>query len=373
MSVSLKNKHVLNRVKQGLLFLLLVIVPWLLIVFYTLTMAHPRYTSEAQVVVKQTTDNNVASGTGLVALLGGVSTSVEDSNYLTQYILSLDMVKRLDPQFKFKQNYYIDGSDPVNELDPDATQEEVFEYFKKRVKVELDQTTHILTISTEGFKPEYALVLNRALLQQSELFVNAISQQMAKDQIAFAEQQLTTATQELNQAKADLLNYQNKNEILDPEITAKALNSLIAGLEANLSSLRTEERQLLSYLNPDAPQVVSLRSQIRALETQIAQERAKLTSPSNNKLNTKAVQFEQIKANVAFAEEKYKLALTSAEKARYDASRKMKNLIVISSPFKAEEASYPRTGYIIGISLVFLLIFYGFVQLVLAIIRDHKD
>ena len=373
MSVSLKNKHVLNRVKQGLLFLLLVIVPWLLIVFYTLTMAHPRYTSEAQVVVKQTTDNNMASGTGLVALLGGVSTSVEDSNYLTQYILSLDMVKRLDPQFKFKQNYYIDGSDPVNELDPDATQEEVFEYFKKRVKVELDQTTHILTISTEGFKPEYALVLNRALLQQSELFVNAISQQMAKDQIAFAEQQLTTATQELKQAKADLLNYQNKNEILDPEITAKALNSLIAGLEANLSSLRTEERQLLSYLNPDAPQVVSLRSQIRALETQIAQERAKLTSPSNNKLNTKAVQFEQIKANVAFAEEKYKLALTSAEKARYDASRKMKNLIVISSPFKAEEASYPRTGYIIGISLVFLLIFYGFVQLVLAIIRDHKD
>ena len=130
MSVSLKNKHVLNRVKQGLLFLLLVIVPWLLIVFYTLTMAHPRYTSEAQVVVKQTTDNNMASGTGLVALLGGVSTSVEDSNYLTQYILSLDMVKRLDPQFKFKQNYYIDGSDPVNELDPDATQEEVFEYFK---------------------------------------------------------------------------------------------------------------------------------------------------------------------------------------------------------------------------------------------------
>lgn len=373
MSSSLKNKHVLNRVKQGLLFLLLVIVPWLLIIFYTLTIAHPRYTSQSQIVVKQTSDNSMAGGTGLVALLGGVSTSVEDANYLTQYILSLDMIKRLDPQFKFKQNYYVNGNDPINELAPDATQEELLKYFKKRVKVELDQTTHILTISTEGFKPDYALTLNRALLQQSELFVNAISQQMAKEQIAFSERQLTEATQELNQAKAALLSYQNRNEILDPEVTAKALNSLIAGLEANLSSLRTEERQLLSYLNPDAPQVVSLRSQIRALETQIAQERTKLTSPNNNRLNTKAVQFEQIKANVAFAEEKYKLALASAEKSRYDASRKMKNLVLISSPFKAEEASYPRKPYIIGVSLVFLLIFYGFVQLVLAIIRDHKD
>ncbi|WP_019519082.1 hypothetical protein [Faucicola boevrei] len=373
MSVSLKNNLNKSKVKQGILFLGLVVLPWLLVIFYTLAIAHPRYISQSQVVVKQTSDNSIPTGTGLVALLGGVSTSVEDSNYLTSYILSNDMIDKLDPQFQFRKNFRVDGSDPFNELPAEPTREELLEYFKKRVKVELDQTTHILNIKTEGFDPEYALKLNKALLEQSENFVNNISQNMAKDQTAFAEKQLADAQQQMDEAKSAVLNYQNRNEILDPESSARALNSLIAGLEANLSALRTEERQLLSYLNPTAPQVVSLRSQIKAVEQQVAQEHAKLTSPANNRLNTKALQFEQIKANANFAEEKYKMALTALEKARLEASQKMKNLIVISSPFKAEEASYPRYWYVIFTSLAFLLIFYGFVQLILAIIRDHRD
>lgn len=376
MSAKQKTKFKLKlskKVRQFLLLLFLVIIPWEIITFYTVAIAKPRYVSEAKVVVKQTNDNSVGTGTGLVALLGGSSTSVEDSHYLTNYILSHDMIARLDKDFNFRENYRINGVDFINELKREPTQEELLEYFKKRVKVELDITTNILSIKTEAFDPEYALKLNKALLEQSEFFVNNISQKMASEQTDFAERQLVTAQKELEDAKAEVLNYQNRNQILDPESSARALNSLIAGLEANLSALRTEERQLLSYLNPTAPQVVSLRSQIKAVEQQVAQERAKLTSPSNNRLNSQALQFEQIKADAKFAEEKYKLALTALEKARLETARKMKNLIIISSPFKAEEALYPRKTYIIGTSLIFLLIFYGFVQLILAVIRDHKD
>lgn len=362
-----------KTIRKFLLFLFLVIIPWEIITFYTIAIAKPRYVSESKIVVKQTNDNSVGTGSGLVALLGGSSTSVEDSHYLTNYILSNDMIKKLDKEFNFRSHYHTNGTDFINELTAESTQEELLEYFKRRVKVELDIATNILSIKTESFEPEYALKLNKALLEQSELFVNNISKKMAIEQIAFAEKQLSDAQVELEKAKNDVLNYQNRNQILDPESSARALNSLIAGLEANLSALRTEERQLLSYLNPTAPQVVSLRSQIKAVEQQVAQERAKLTSPTNNRLNSQALQFEQIKADAKFAEEKYKMALTALEKARLEKARKMKNLIIISSPFKAEEALYPRKVYIIATSLVFLLIFYGFVQLILAVIRDHKD
>lgn len=362
-----------KKIRKFLLFLFLVIIPWEIITFYTIAIAKPRYVSESKIVVKQTNDNSVGTGSGLVALLGGSSTSVEDSHYLTNYILSNDMIKKLDKEFNFRSHYHTNGTDFINELTAESTQEELLEYFKRRVKVELDIATNILSIKTESFEPEYALKLNKALLEQSELFVNNISKKMAIEQTAFAEKQLSDAQVELEKAKNDVLNYQNRNQILDPESSARALNSLIAGLEANLSALRTEERQLLSYLNPTAPQVVSLRSQIKAVEQQVAQERAKLTSPTNNRLNSQALQFEQIKADAKFAEEKYKMALTALEKARLETARKMKNLIIISSPFKAEEALYPRKAYIIATSLVFLLIFYGFVQLILAVIRDHKD
>ncbi len=367
MSTKLKNKLI-----QLAIFFGLVIIPWGGIITYTLDIAQPRYTSTSEVVVKQIGETS-ATGTGLVALLGANSTSVEDANYLTNYILSQDMLKTLDKKFNFRKAFRPTGKDPIYELKENPTQEELLEYFRKRVNVSLDQTTHILSVTTQGFSPEFALNLNKAILEESEKFVNNISHQTAKDQLDFSEKQLKDATAKLNEAKAELLNYQNKNEILDPTSQAKVLSSLIAGLEANLSSLRTEERQLLSYLNPEAPQVVSLRSQIVAVEEQIALERAKLTSPENNRLNTKALQFEEIKAKVVFNEDLYKLSLTSLEKARLEAFRKMKNLIVITSPYQAEEALYPRKIYVIVTSFVFLLIFYGFMQLIMAVIRDHRD
>ncbi|WP_227685630.1 capsule biosynthesis protein [Psychrobacter sp. NZS113] len=362
-----------NNIISFSLFIGLVIIPWVLVTFYVMTVAHPRFTSTANVVVKQVSESSVSSTGGISALLGVNSTSKEDATYLTEYILSNDMVKRLDKKFKFREAYHVDGSDPINELKPDATQEELLKYFKKRVHINLDEQSYILSVSTEAFDAKYAFELNKTILSESEQFVNRISQEVARDQLVFAETQLDESQDRLNETKEQLLNYQNDNEIYDPQANAQIVNQLIGSLQGQLSSLRTEERQLLSYLNPDAPQVVSLRSQIKAVTEQITQEQTKLTSPNTTKLNRQAIQFETIKADVEFATELYKLSLSSLEKARLEAFKKMKNLIVISTPYEAEEALYPRRGYIIWTSLALLLIFYGFVRLVMAVVRDHRS
>ncbi|WP_227429467.1 capsule biosynthesis protein [Psychrobacter sp. I-STPA6b] len=368
--MSIKRK---NKIINFSLFIGLVIIPWVLIIFYVMVLAHPRFVSTSEVVVKQVSEANVPAAGGLGALLGVNNTSVEDANYLTDFILSNDMIKQLDQKFDFRQAYYVDGKDPLYEIPKDATQEELLNYFKKRVHIALDEKTHVLTVTTEGFTPDYAFELNKAILAVSEQFVNRISQQVAKDQLAFAEQQLQDSENRLNAAKEQLLSYQNQNEIFDPQANAQLVNQLIGSLQAQLSTLRTEERQLLSYLNPDAPQVVSLRSQISAVEKQIQEEQKKLTSPNTTKLNRQAVQFDSLKADVDFATELYKLSLSSLEKSRLEALRKMKNLIVIAAPYEAEEAIYPRRAYIIWTSLALLLIFYGFVRLVMAVVRDHRS
>lgn len=367
MSTKLKNKRKFTNI---LLFGGLVVVPWFVIVGYTLLLTNPRYVSTANVVIKQVSDQSAAV-TGISALLGANNTNREDALYLTQYILSDDMIDTLDKEFKFRENYRVTGSDFINEIKADATQEELRAYFKKRVSVSLDEISYVLTLTTEGFDPEYTLKLNRAILAQSERFVNNISKQAADEQLAFVTSQVGEAEERLNLAKKRLLDYQNKHEIFDPQTNAQIVNQVIASLQGQLSSLRTEERQLLSYLNPEAPQVVSLRSQISAVEKQIKDEQAKLTSSKDAKLNEKTVEFEAIKADVEFATELYKIALTSLESSRIEAIRKMKNLVMITSPHKAQEALYPRVGYVLGTSLVLLLILYGFVVLVLAVIRDH--
>lgn len=366
MSIKLRNK----RINQWL-FVIVVIAPWIAIICYLLLFAAPRYVSTSSVVVKQVSEQGV-SATGISALLGVNNTNRDDAVYLTEYILSTDLIKRLDERFDFRNNYYVNGRDFVSEIDQEASQEELVKYYKKRVSVSLDDVSSVLTVSTEGFTPEFALELNQAILNESEIFVNDISKKVASEQLAFVTTQVADAENRLNEAKQILLDYQNTNEIFDPQTNAQIVNQVIATLQGQLSSLRTEERQLLSYLNPEAPQVVSLRSQIASVEKQIREEQAKLTSPRNSRLNTQTAQFESIKADVEFANELYKLALTSLESARIEAIRKMKNLVVISSPHAAEDARYPRYAYVIGTSLALLLILYGFIVLILAIIRDHS-
>ncbi|MDO4894679.1 capsule biosynthesis protein [Moraxella sp.] len=365
MSIKLRNK----RINQGL-FVLLVVVPWIAVICYMLAFANPRYVSTSNVVIKQVSEQN-AGGTGISALLGVNNTNRDDAIYLTEYILSNDMIAKLDERFDFRKSFRVNGDDFFNEIEQDASQEELIRYFKKRVSVSLDEQSSVLTLTTQGFTPEFALELNRAILGESEKFVNDISKQVASEQLAFVTTQVTDAEARLNVAKNKLLDYQNSNQIFDPQMNAQIVNQVLANLQNQLSTLRTEERQLLSYLNPEAPQVVSLRSQIASVEKQIQEEQSKLTSPKDSKLNQQTAQFEAMKADVEFANELYKLALTSLENSRIEAIRKMKNLIIISSPHKAQEAKYPRVHYVIGTSLAFLLILYGFVVLILAIIRDH--
>ncbi len=248
------------------------------------------------------------------------------------------MVKKLDKKLNLHNAYYLEGSDFIYELPKDATQEELLEYFKERVQI-----------------------------------INNISKNIATDQLQYAHNQLKKSEKRLHEAKNKLLNYQDENQLIDPQVKAQMVSQLVSNLQIQLTTLKTEERQLISYLNDTAPQIIAIRSQIKAIEAQIEEENAKLTSPNTTKLNTQMVQFESIKSEVDFASDLYKMSLSSLEKARLEAFRKMKNMVVISSPYKAEEPLYPRKQYIIWTSLVFLLIFYGFVRLVMAVVKDHAS
>lgn len=369
MSTKQKNKQ--KRLRT-LLFVVIVLLPWLAIIGYIALVAKPRYVSTSSVVIKQVNNEQISAG-GISALLGINTTSKEDALYLTEYILSNDMINYLDDNYKISEHYQLGQGDFIYQLASDASQEEKLRYFKKRINVELDELSSVLTVRTEGFSPEFALIINQAILAQSENFVNSLSRSVASEQMQFSEQQLKDAEERLAIAKKALLDYQNENQILDPATNAQIITQVISGLQQQLSSLHTEERQLLSYLNPDAPQIVAIRSQIRAVETQIKDEQSKLTSAADSKLNEQTLAFEAIKTDVAFADELYKLSLTAVEKARLEAIRKMKSLVVISSPHQAQEALYPRYGYVILTSLVFLLIVYGFVLLTISVIRDHSN
>lgn len=353
-----------------------IFVPLLLIAMYLFLLAQDRYVSESVVVVKQVGETAAPAMGGLGVFLGTDNTSVEDSRYLKEYVESYDMLAHLDKTLNFRKAFQGDGYDKIFQLSADASKEQLLKYYNKRVTIELDETTSLLTIRTEGFSPEFALKFNNAVLAESDRFVNAISQQVAREQLKFTEDQFAEATGRLTKSREAVLQYQNNNQMLDPQLNAEAVSQVMNSLRANLSELQTQERALLSYLNSDTPQIVAIRSQIAAVQQQIATEQSKLTAsnkPDGNKLNSKALQFEALKADVEFSTDLYKVSLSSLEKAKLDAVRKLKSLVKISSPQLAQDALFPRRLYILFSFFLILTLIYGFIRLGISIVRDHQD
>ena len=354
-------------------YIAIVIIPLLLIIIYLNFFAQERYVSQSTLLVKQVGEvSNVSASNGLSTLLGVSNTNSEDAHILTAYISSRNMIESLDKKLNLRKAF-IAQHDPVFSLSSDASIEDVVEYFSKRVKVDLDEKTMMLTISSQGFTSGFALLLNQEILKNSENFINDLSQQIAEEQLKFAEKQLNEAKKQLDISRDTLLEYQNRNQMFDPQAQAQAIATVVASLESNLAQLRTEERTLLSYLNPEAAQVVAIRSQIESVQKQIVDEKAKLTSPNTSKLNRSVADFEALKANVEFSTDLYKLSLASLEKARLEASRKLKKLVVISTPELAQDALYPRTLYLIATYFLVLNILFGIAMLIYSIIREHKE
>lgn len=349
-----------------------VLIPTLIITMYLVVLAKDRFQSSSVLLVKQVADTQVSDASGLSALFGVSNTSREDSQILKEYIASRDMIEKLDNTLKLRQEFS-SVHDPIFALSKDASIEELVEYFNAMIKVELDEQTMMLHVSSQGFTPEFSLKLNQELLKQSDFFINEISQTIAAEQQVYAEKQYQEATKQLDEARSEVLEYQNENEIFDPALQAQAVATLISGLQSNLAQLKTEERTLLSYLTTEAPQVVALKSQIESLQQQIDNESAKLTSPNNLKLNKNVADFEALKAKVEFATDLYKISLVSLEKARLEASRKLKKLVVIAAPRMAEDALYPRKIYISITSFILLNIVFGIGLLIHSIIREHRE
>lgn len=363
----------LYKLKKSLAFWIIG-VPMLLAVFYYAFLAADRYVSEAKITVRQSGDSAAADVSGIALMMAGVGTgSREETLYLRDYIHSLDMLRHLDAKFKLREAYESRKIDPLFRLYGDTSQEWFLRYYRNRVEVVFDDLTGLLSVRVQAFDPELARQVNAEILAQSERFVNEISHRLAREQMTFAEAEMLKARERLQKAKNSLIAFQNKYKVLDPLTQAQATATLTAQMESEIAHKEAELKTLVGYLQESAPQVALMRNQIAALKSQLDKERGKVASQNGGRLNTLASEFHNLALEAGFAEDAYKAALTAMETTRIEASRKLKSLVVVETPARAEIAVYPRRLYNLVTLLVILVLVYGITRLVIATIQDHRD
>lgn len=356
--------------------LLLIAAPLALAALYFAFVAVDRFVSESTVAI-HSTGNDAAAIPGAALLLAGISPPAREESLLTrEYLHSLGLLQALDAKLGIRRHFEQGGRfDLIARLGSSASQEDFLEYFRNRVDVVVDEQSSALTVRAQAFDAEFAQRLNRALLDAGEQFVNEMSHKLAREKLAFAEGELKRASDQLQQTRKDLLAFQARNRLLDPTVEAQASGTLVAEMQARITRMEADERNLLTFLNPDAYQVRALRSQIEATRRQLDEERSRATGSGKNsgRLGELTADYRSLQLKAEIALDTYKIALAAVEGGRVEATRKLKSLVVVEAPTLPQTAEYPRRLYSLATLLVACLLLYGTVRLVIATVREHQD
>lgn len=349
----------------------LVLAATLLICIYYLFIASDSYVSEAKLVVKQASSTEITSP-GL-PLLTGMGSGAQDALLIKSYIGSLDLMRQLQADLDVRAHYSSDKADFISALGREVSAEDFLAYMQEHIKVSYDEISNEITVSVQAFEAEYAQQVLQKVVDASELFINNMGQQMAKEQMQYAQREVERAHKVMQDAQHALIEFQEKYSVLSPEQQGSAVIAALSGIETQIISGEAELKALQSYMRNDAPEVQARRYKLDALKNQLASERKKLSKNDEQTYNKLNASFQEYKLNVQLGADLYTSALAGLETARGEAYHKLKHLIRVTTPNLPEKALYPRRIYNIVTWFVVLLMIFAIYQLVVATIREHQE
>ncbi|WP_173931551.1 lipopolysaccharide biosynthesis protein [Chelativorans sp. Marseille-P2723] len=355
-------------------YVLFVLLPTLLGIFYYAFIASDRYVAGAGFAVRGM-DTGSGDLLGAVTGLASTGSTTSDSYILLKYLESRDIVERLKQDFHLRQAYSNPQVDFLSRLGPEMEIEQVVDYWKRRIHTSFDNMSGILTFEVEAFDPQDALELASLVLTYSKELVNELSSRARQDAVAYAEGEVERSEQRLKAALDALRQFREAESAIDPAGAARLQLELIGGLERQLAEIRARIAALSGSVDADAPSMRSLMRQAEAIEQQIAAQRSEISSRElgapGASLTGQLATFESLEVERDFAQQYYASALSSLEKARLEADRQQRYLAVYSAPSTPQYPLYPRR--LLNSFLIFsgLSLLWAIGILIAYAVRDH--
>lgn len=369
------NAKALRRKRSRRLALRLgvfVLLPSALATAYFVGVASPQFESYATFTVQSSETRPSIAMDGLLAGLAGGAGGSHDALIIRDYVLSRDMLARLDKERGFIAHYKAESADFISRLRPSATFEQAYEYFGHKVTCDYDQVSGSLTLRVRAFNAEQAVGTSAAVLSYSEEMVNKLSERERRDSTAYAEATVKKAEERLAAARKVIVSLQLQHSDFNPLATATSAMSIRTGLETELAKARAEVMQLRSYMQNDAPQLRAANERVKSLSAQVAGESLRLVDPKKpGAVSSSFSDFEAATVEKEFAQKAYESAMAALEVARADADRQHRYVAVIASPSKPDESTYPRRIRSVVASFVVCFLLWGTISMMTAAVREH--
>ena len=364
-------------------FALFVLLPFFIFSFYQVILASPQYESQARLIVKE--PDGMATLDPAMAIMAGFGAGASnlDTELVKAFVYSNDMLRYLEETLVITKHYSDSQYDFISRLDDDASREGILSYYLDKVLIELDADSQVMSIFVQAFDPEFAHVMSKTIVERAEWYINEVGHNLAQEQLAFVKLEHQLVEQRLQKAKTQLLAFQRRHDLLDPQAEGIAFQQITYQLEGLVVAKQTELIDLRNSMSETAPQVIQARSQLNSMLQQLEKERSRLTSEKagnealpkeEQNLNVSQIlaKFSDYKINLELALQAYTSSQVSLEKSRIEAYRQLKYLVTVESPTQPQEAKYPEVFYNISLFLAITLMLFGIGRIVIATVTELR-
>jgi len=236
-----------------------------------------------------------------------------------------------------------------------------------------------VTVAVRAFSPEDAKRIADAVVKLSEGLINDLNERMRRDTVLASETDLRRAADALGRARLKLEQARNDEGLLDVGQTNTSISGLMSGLETDLLKAQQEYQTQSRYVSDTAPQMRVLRTRIAAMNSQIEDMKARVTSQSEKgisaiaekTLSGKMTKFAELDLEQRIAEKRYAVSVAAVEAARMMNERKMMYIHEIVAPALPEDSKYRKRWLSVGMIFSASIIGWGVTVGMMFFVRNH--
>lgn len=368
--------------KAGLILsiVLVVLVPLVVVGWYLSQRAVDQYASVTAFSVREE-----ELGSSLSGLLGGIMQisggSSRDTDILSEFIRSQDLVSRIDAQLDLREIWSRPGTgwvngDPVFTFDPDGSIEDLADHWGRMVSVDYNSGAGLIEVEVRAFDPRDAQRIAELVLEESSRLINTLSVAARADSTRAAVAEVARSEERLRDARAAMTEFRSRTRIVDPTADIQGQMGLLNTLQGQLASALIDLDLLRETTRASDPRIEQAERRIEVIRRRIEEERSRFSvggsGPTGEDYATIVAEFERLTVDREFAETAYRTALASYDTALAEAQRQTRYLAAYVQPTLAEQAQYPQRLVLFGISGAFLFMLWAIGAIVYYSIRDRR-
>lgn len=365
----LRRRHLLVAIS----FILCVLVPSAVSAWYLWTRATPQYASTVGFTVRRE-----EGGGSALELLGGLApisgASSSDTDILYEFLQSQRLVADLDAKLDLKAIWSRPEGDPVFTYSGE-TIEDLLDYWKRMVSISYDSSSGLIEVRVLAFDRNEAQQIASAVVEESSRMINELSAIAREDSIRYSREDLEEAVERLKAARQKLIEFRNRNQIVDPTIDLANQGGLMGSLQTQLAAALIEVDLLKESVREGDPRLIQAQRRVEVIESRIQAERSQMGvngGAAGTDFPALVGEYEALSVDLEFAQRSYVAAMAAHDAALAESRRKSRYLAAYAEPSLAEAAKFPQRLMLQSILTVFLFLAWSIVVLVAYALRDRR-